>query len=142
MPVHILKPALRVQDLYEFQKRQKQWHTTYRGAPAFPVWTSRKPSRVDEMLASGSVYWIIKKMVLCRQAIIGLEQIQEEDEKPSYLIFCETDLVRTQALERKPFQGWRYLEASSAPKDIGPLGGADDDVPAELEQDLRAAGLL
>ncbi len=142
MSVNLLKPALRAQDIYEVARRQPQWFAPYDDGMAFPVWTSRKPARAHELINGGSVYWIVKNQIQLRQEILGIEEITEEGEKPSYLIMCAPELIRTQPMARRPFQGWRYLEPSNAPKDLGPVGEVDQTIDAALEKDLREAGLL
>jgi hypothetical protein len=144
--VHFLKPALRAQEVYHFQERQKQFCMPYQGRMAYPVWTSRKPRRENEMINGGSVYWIVKNQIQVRQEIWALETIQPQDdgEKPSFMILCNPELIRVQPIARRAFQGWRYLEADNAPPDIGVLSdlSADDAIPQEMESDLRSAGLL
>lgn len=142
MSVHFLKPALRAQDVYEFAKRQKQWLFPYDGRDVFPVRTSRKPKRIEEMIDGGSVYWVVKNQIQCRQKVVGFETIEEEGAKPEYLILCEPQLYRTEAIRRKAFQGWRYLEIDRAPPDKGAIYISDDMPPPELEKILREAGLL
>lgn len=143
MIVHLLKPALRCADIYEFAARQSQWHMQHKGRTVYPVWTSRKPTRENDLIEGGSVFWIIKGAVQCRQSVLDIIDYQDEgDEKPSFLILCDPQLVRTQGLPRKPFQGWRYLEADKAPPDIGPLSADDERPPPEIEGALKQAGLL
>lgn len=143
MSVHLLKPALGIQDLYEFAVRQKARWMDHDGRLVYPVWTSRKPQRAEELLDGGSLYWIVKKQILCRQAVLDIIPYQQEgDEKPSYLILCSPDLVRTQSVKKKPFQGWRYLEAENAPADQGVLRVDDQPPPPALEKILREAGLI
>lgn len=123
-------------------RRQPQWFVPYEESQAFPVWTSRKPARVNDLINGGSVYWIVKNQIQLRQEILGIEDITQEGEKTSYLIMCSPDLIRTQPIARRPFQGWRYLEPSNAPKDLGPVGEVQDVIDPEMEKDLREAGLL
>lgn len=143
MTIHLLKPALKCADVYEFAGRQPQWHMPHKGRIVYPVWTSRKPTREADLLEGGSVFWIVKGQVQCRQDIWDIIDYQDdESDKPSFLILCNPQLVRTQGYARKPFQGWRYLEAPNAPPDIGPLTANDERPPPEMEEALRSAGLL
>lgn len=144
MSVHLLKPALRVSDVYEFVQRQRQWLThDGQGRSVYPVWTSRKPSRMDEMLDGGSVYWIIKNQIMCRQSILAIEDVREGvNEKPSYLILCDPELVRVQPIAKRAFQGWRYLEVDTAPKDCGAIHANETSPPPQMEKILREAGLI
>jgi len=142
MTVHLLKPALGIQDVSEFQGRQHLRLRPYEGRMLYTVWTTRKPKQMDELVNGGSVYWIVKKAIQCRQEILGWEEFEGENGKSQYYIYCEPQLIRTVAVERRPFQGWRYLQADQAPKDIGAVTADDERPPEEMVGDLREAGLL
>lgn len=143
MTIHLLKPALQCADIYEFAARQTGWQMQHKGKTVYPVWTSRKPTREADLLEGGSVFWIIKGQVQCRQDIWDIIDYKAEgDEKKSFLILCNPQLIRTQDLARKPFQGWRYLTPPNCPPDIGPIDANDERPPPEIEKELRAAGLL
>lgn len=110
----------------------------------YPVWTSRRPARVNELINGGSVYWIINQFVRCRQTILEFHEIppESEEEKPSYLIMCDPTLVETKPLARKPFQGWHYFIPENAPADIGVFDSDAEPPPEDMEKDLKEAGLL
>ena len=42
----------------------------------------------------------------------------------------------------RPFQGWRYLEPSSAGRDLSAIGTFDQDMPESLRRELAQLGLL
>ena len=42
----------------------------------------------------------------------------------------------------RPFQGWRYLAAADAPRDIGAADGDVASMPPEMVEELRSLGLL
>lgn len=145
MTLHLLKPAVQVDDLYEFADRQKNFLTRHQdGQILFPVWTSRRPARANELLNGGSVYWIIKRHIACRQDIIDIVELPPGGgrEKPAYLIMADPVLIRTQARPKKPFQGWRYLKPQDAPADIGKLDQDKERPPPEMEEELIRLGLL
>lgn len=143
MSVHLLKPALKIESVYEFAQRQRLRWMEHEGRMVYPVWTSRKPTRDTELLDGGSVYWIVKNQIQCRQDVLDIVPYESgEGEKPSFLILCSVDLVRVQPVARKPFQGWRYLEADNAPPDNGLIHADDVPPPPDLEKNLRLAGLL
>ena len=43
------------------------------------------PTRRDEILAGGSLYWVIKGQLSCRQAILGLDAVR--DTQPELMLF-------------------------------------------------------
>ncbi|MGE0408104.1 MAG: DUF1489 family protein [Amphiplicatus sp.] len=97
------------------------------------------PRRVDEILDGGSIYWVIKGVVLMRQPIIGLEKATGEDGIERCAILMAPDIVLTEAQPRRAFQGWRYLKPEDAPRDL--KGGARREPPA-LRARLAELGLL
>ena len=140
--IHLLKPALGIQDVSQFQGRMPMRLSLYEGRELYTVWTSRKPKRMDELVNGGSVYWIVKKAIQCRQEILGWEAYENDEGRTVYNIYCEPQLIRTAPIERRPFQGWRYLQPDQAPKDIGEVIVGGEEPPAEMVGDLREAGLL
>ncbi len=100
------------------------------------------PRRAPQVLGGGSMYWVIKGFVQARQKIIGLEEVIGDDGIRRCGIMLAPELIRTTAVKRRPFQGWRYLTPEDAPKDL-PMGRAtDDELPKDLEIALADLGLL
>ena len=103
--------------------------------------TRQMPRARDEILDGGSLYWVIKGMIACRQRIIDLRPVVDAEGIPRCQIVLDQALVRVMPRPRGPFQGWRYLKASEAPSDLS--GGAKGDAPpAEMARALSELGLL
>lgn len=80
------------------------------------------------MLDGGSLYWIIAGAFALRQRIAGLEAVIDSvSGTPACRIVLEARLVAVAPWPRRPFQGWRYLEAAEAPPDLAltETGAAD-----------------
>jgi hypothetical protein len=103
-------------------------------------WTRNHPKRAKEILAGGSLYWVIKGQIRVRQRIVGLER-REDEEGIWCSIVLGRRLFRLRPRPHRPFQGWRYLEAGDAPPDLR-KGEAADELPEKLAAELRALGLL
>jgi hypothetical protein len=97
------------------------------------------PSRATEVLDGGSLYWVIKGKVCVRQRIIGIEQFKDGEGIGRCHLVLDQKLARVSPRAKRPFQGWRYLQAKDAPKD---LAGATLDAPEELRKALADLGLL
>ena len=67
------------------------------------------PKRADELLNGGSLYWVFKGMILARQTVLRLEEVPGEDGITRCGIVLGKDIIRTEPVPRRPFQGWRYL---------------------------------
>ncbi|MEO1650561.1 MAG: DUF1489 domain-containing protein, partial [Pseudomonadota bacterium] len=90
-----------------------------------------------------SLYWVIRGVVLVRQAIVGFDSGAKEDGTRFCLIELDPKLVPVRPTPRRPFQGWRYLKVEDAPADLAP-GAADDvaQMPAAMRRQLADLGLL
>ncbi len=100
------------------------------------------PKRSDELLNGGSIYWVIKGLVQCRQRILRLDEVIGSDGIRRCGIVFEPEIIRTQSSRKRPFQGWRYLRHEDAPPDL-PMGRECEDVlPVELNRALAEIGVL
>lgn len=100
------------------------------------------PRRAAELLAGGSLYWVMKGSVACRQKIMALEEVRGDDGIRRCAIVMERPIIRTAPSPRRAFQGWRYLAAEDAPRDIGVLGAEEDDLPEDMRRALAEIGVL
>jgi hypothetical protein len=104
--------------------------------------TRMMPKRVDDILDGGSLYWVIKGQIACRQAILDLRAVTDADGIGRCAIVLDQTVIPVEPRPFRPFQGWRYLEASSAPRDFASLGDFDHDMPETLRRELVQLGLL
>ncbi|SFU02014.1 DUF1489 family protein [Sedimentitalea nanhaiensis] len=114
-----------------------------RGKDGLPRHITRMwPKREAKLLNGGSIYWVIKGLVQCRQKILRLDEVIGGDGIRRCAIVLQHDVHRTQSVLRRPFQGWRYLAAEDAPPDL-PHGRDDEDaLPADLNRALAEIGVL
>lgn len=102
--------------------------------------TRMYPKRAEELLQGGSIYWVIKGQILCRQRLIGFEEALDRKGRPGgTLLLMEQKIHPTVPMPHRAFQGWRYLEPAKAPPDLKGKGGKDD-LPPALAAELRALG--
>jgi len=100
------------------------------------------PKRAAELLGGGSLYWVIKGVVLARQRIIALDEVVGADGIRRCGIRMDAGLIRTRAAPRRPFQGWRYLETTNAPPDLPTRDASDTTLPPEMRLALAEIGLM
>ena len=129
--------ADKVEDLIDWQRDNAP-----RWAPGTAEHVTRMwPKRADEILAGGSLYWVIKGVVLARQRIVALEERRGADGIARCALVLDAEVIRTEAAPRRPFQGWRYLDPAETPRDLTKSRARDDKLPAALEQALAEIGL-
>jgi hypothetical protein len=145
MALNILKLCVgceSVEDLEEWiamrldQRRRagepvEHWHTT-----------RMVPSRGAEIVDGGSLYWVIKGSVQCRQRITEIRPFTDDDGIGRCRLMLDSALVRTEWQPRRPFQGWRYLKTADAPLDLGKGRAGLAEMPPKLRQELAELGLL
>jgi len=100
------------------------------------------PKRAAELLAGGSLYWVIRGQVQARQRLIRLDEVIAPDGTRRCGIVMDAELIRTAPVPRRPFQGWRYLEPGDAPPDLPMRRAGDDALPPALQAELSDIGLL
>jgi hypothetical protein len=138
--VNILKLCVgadSVEDLTDWQAENAHRWPEGRAVHITRMW----PKRAEEVLAGGSLYWVIKGVVLARQRIVGLEKVQGGDGIERCALILDREVIRTEGAPRRPFQGWRYLDPADSPRDL-PRGRAREEaLPPALAQALAEIGL-
>jgi hypothetical protein len=144
--LHIVKLCVgceSVEDLAAWQKKRLKDQKARGQTPQLKHVTRNTPKRGDEIAGEGSLYWVVKGTVRCRQKIVRFVSRKDRDGKPACEIHLDPKLVRTAPKPMRAFQGWRYFEASSAPGDIdAKTAEAQAKLPAAMAEELRGLGLL
>ena len=104
--------------------------------------TRMMPRRAQELLDAGSLYWVIKGQVQCRQRLLAIRPFTDDKGIARCHLVLEPKATLTRFQPRRPFQGWRYLSQADAPADLGKGESAGDDMPHSMRMDLAALGLM
>jgi hypothetical protein len=100
------------------------------------------PKRAKELLSGGSIYWVVKGSLLCRQRIVRLDEYIGADGIRRCAIVIDPQLIRVVPSLKRPFQGWRYLKPEDAPRDL-PVGRENEEaLPPSLSAALAEIGIL
>jgi hypothetical protein len=140
MAVHLIKLSVGTEDVADLA----HWQAGRgRGPDGRPRHVTRMwPKRAAELLDGGSVYWVIRGAVLCRQRLVALEEERGADGVPRCALVLDPELRRVAPTPRRPFQGWRYLPAAEAPRDLSPWREGDDALPPGLAEAVARFGVL
>jgi hypothetical protein len=136
MALHLLKLAVGIADIDDLV-RVRAARAAERGGDW--VYTRNHPRRAAELLAGGSIYWVIRGQIRVRQPVAGFRRERDENGRRYCLIEVDGRLVPTLSRPWRPFQGWRYLAPEDAPPDRAQDGGLP---PERMLAELRALGLL
>lgn len=129
--IHIVKLCVGADSLEQLLT----WEAA-RGSVAY-IHTRNAPKRKAELIRNGSLFWVIKGVILARRRILSIEP-NPDSEAPQYLIGLSTQHFATRPQPRRAFQGWRYLKPDDAPCDLESGQGAE--LPADMIRALKAAG--
>lgn len=143
MTLNLLKlcvGAETVDDLADWQAERSAANRAAGLDPRHCHVTRMWPRRGQELLDGGSLYWVVKGLVLVRQRIVALEPRDGADGIRRCALRLDPKLIRTSPQPRRPFQGWRYLQSRDAPCDL--LGDVPTDLPPAIAVDLARIGVL
>ena len=128
-PLHLIKLCVGVSDVEWLERRAQN------GQPLV-VHTRMTPKRAAEVEDGGSLFWVVKGVVGCRQPVMDIRTIGE-GKTSRCEITLEPRVIRTAPLVRRPFQGWRYFD-KDVPADLETVG--ETDLPDEFVRELRTIG--
>lgn len=130
--------AERVEDLLHWQNNPRA-----HGPDGLPRHVTRMwPKRAEEILNGGSLYWVFKGSVLCRQRVLRLDEVDRGDGIRRCGIVLDPEVIRVSATTKRPFQGWRYLKPEDSPRDL-PKGREDEEtLPLDLQNALAEIGVF
>ncbi len=145
MPLHLIKLCVgcdSVADLEDWIK-QKLKEKKRRGQKPEHIHTTRMvPKRADELTAGGSLFWVIRGQISCRERILAIRPFIDKDGIGRCRVMLDGKLVLVEPRPRSAFQGWRYLEAKDAPRDLSRAAPGAARMPEQMRRELRELGLL
>lgn len=135
--------AVSIEDLATWQEKVLAERARRGEAAAIVHTTFQTPKRQAELLAGGSLYWVIKGLIQVRQRLIGFGEGTRKDGSSCCLIQLDKELVPVRPVPRRAFQGWRYLPAEDAPEDLETgCGGNLASFPPALRRELMELCLI
>lgn len=140
--LHLIKLSVGSESLGDLRAWQR-WRTAQLGGGAKAIrhvhTTRMVPKRRDELLAGGSIFWVIKGQIQARQQLVDVEPFVDVDGITRCNIVMKPELIATQWQPKRPFQGWRYLKGEDAPRDFKE---GEDALSSEMRGELASLGLL
>jgi hypothetical protein len=137
--INLIKLAVGIRDVPHLEEVQRDRATARGDLSVRRVYTRNKPVRPEA--EDGSLYWVIKGVIRCRQRIIGFESEVDAEGRKYCLILLDPAIITVMPTPRAAFQGWRYLEPAAAPPDV--TAGADGELPPDgMLAELRRLGLI
>jgi hypothetical protein len=145
MPLHLVKLCVgcdSVSDLEDWIS-QKLKEKKRRGQKPEHVHTTRMvPKRAAELTSAGSLYWVIRGRITCRERIVDIRPFTDKDGIGRCRVVLDGRIVLVEPRPRAAFQGWRYLEVKDAPRDLSRAAPGASRMPETMRRELQELGLL
>jgi hypothetical protein len=104
--------------------------------------TRMAPKRAAELVDGGSLYWVIRGEVMCRQRLLDVRPYVDKAGIGRCQLVLEPKLTLVAPRPCRAFQGWRYLAPNDAPRDLDRAAPGARNMPETLRRELRELGLL
>ena len=145
MPLHLIKLAVGCESVKELKGwvAERMATAKKKGLPLRHIHVTRMmPKRDEELLAGGSLYWVIKGEILCRERLLAIRPFTDKDGIGRCRIVLDGKVKLVQPRPYRAFQGWRYLAAKDAPPDLDRAAPGARHMPEQMRRELRELGLL
>src|SRR3569833_172984 len=122
MPLHLIKLAVGCDSVKELKEwvAERMQTAKKKGLPQHHIHITRMvPKRDAEILAGGSLNWVIKGEVAAREKIIAFVPARVMDGIGRCRSVMQPIVISVSPRPMRPFQGWRYLADDSVPMDLG-----------------------
>jgi hypothetical protein len=143
MPLHLIKLCVGVDSVQELEDWIVEKRRKTKGNAREHIHTTRMvPKRADELLDGGSLFWVIRGELICRQTLLDVRPFVDREGIGRCRLVLEPKVVLVEPRPYRAFQGWRYLIAKEAPRDLGRVAPGVAKLPENLRRELRELGLL
>ena len=145
MTLHLIKLCVgcdSVQDLEDWIKLKLKEKKRKGQKPEHIHTTRMVPKRADELTDGGSLYWVIKGQVSCRERILDIRPFVDKEGIGRCRIVLDGKVVPVEPRPFRAFQGWRYYPEKDAPGDLTRAAPGIAKMPEQMRRELREMGLL
>jgi hypothetical protein len=113
MPLHLIKLSVGTDSIEDLEdwiklklaeqkkrgvKKPERFHTT-----------RMVPKRAEEILGGGSIFWVIRGEILCRERILDIRPFVDKAGVGRCKLVLDPKCVPVRPRPYRAFQGWRYL---------------------------------
>jgi hypothetical protein len=145
MALHLIKLCVGCDSVAELSDwiKQRLRQKKARGEKPEHIHTTRMmPKRVEELLDGGSLYWVIRGQIMCREPLMAVRPFVDKDGVGRCRLVLRPKIVPVEPRPYRAFQGWRYLDGKDAPRDLDRAAPGARSMPEQMRRELRELGLL
>ena len=145
MTLHLIKLCVgcdSVKDLEDWIREKLKQRRKRRLSSEHMHRTRMVPKRSEELRDGGSLYWVIRGEIMCRQRLLDVRPFVDKEGVGRCHLVLEPKLILVEPRPYRAFQGWRYLAQNDAPRDLDRAAPGARNMPEALRRELRGLGLL
>jgi hypothetical protein len=145
MPLHLIKLCVgcdSVRDLQDWIKQRLKEKGRRGEKPEHIHRTRMVPKRAAELTDGGSLFWVIRGEIACRQRIRAVRPFRDKDGIGRCGLVLDPKVVLVAPRPFRAFQGWHYLAAKDAPRDLAKAAPGAAAMPEKLRRELSQLGLM
>src|SRR5215831_3397876 len=112
MTLHLIKLCVgcdSVKDLQDWIARKLKTRRKGKRAAEHIHTTRMVPKRAAELVDGGSLYWVIRGAIMCRERILAVRPFVDRDGISRCRVVLDGKVVLVEPRPFRAFQGWRYL---------------------------------
>jgi hypothetical protein len=145
MPLHLIKLCVgcdSVRDLQDWIKQRLKDKRSRGEKPEHIHRTRMVPKRAAELTDGGSLFWVIRGEIACRQRIRAVRPFRDKDGIGRCGLVLDPKVVLVAPRPFRAFQGWRYHAPKDAPRDLAKAAPGAAAMPEKLRRELSQLGLM
>ena len=145
MPLHLIKLCVGCESVRELEGwiRRRLKDKRKRGEKPEHIHRTRMmPKRAAELIDGGSLYWVIRGEIACRQRILDVRPFRDREGTGRCALVLDRKVVLVEPRSFRAFQGWRYLAPRDAPRDLEKAAPGAAVMPEKMRRELRELGLM
>jgi hypothetical protein len=143
--LHLIKLCVGCDSVKDLEAwiRERLKERKKKGLPREHIHRTRMvPKRAAELVDGGSLFWVIRGEVMCRQRLLDVRPYVDKAGVGRCQLVLEPKLTLVAPRPWRAFQGWRYLAPKDAPHDLDRAAPGARNMPETLRRELRELGLL
>ena len=142
MALHLIKLCVGAATVADLEAWINQKFKAKNGKKPERFHTTRMvPKRVNELIG-GSLYWVIRGQITCRERILDIRPFTDKDGIGRCKLVLDGKIKLVEPRPRAAFQGWRYLDDKDAPRDLARAAPGAARMPETMRRELQELGLL
>ena len=143
MSLHLIKLCVGCDSVRDLEDWIRQKQKAKRGGKREHIHRTRMvPKRAEQLTDGGSLFWVIRGEIACRQRILDVRPFRDKDGVGRCALALEPTVVLVEPRPHRAFQGWRYLVPKDAPRDLSKAMPGAAAMPEKMRRELRELGLM